>query len=206
MSARVIKVCGITNPGDAQAAVADGATALGFNFYPRSKRYIPAEQAAPIAALVPVLKVGVFVNERPEEVARVARIVGLDVVQLHGSETAADAPHGLRVWKALRAGEDGFPAGIRAWPQAEAFLLDGPAAGEYGGAGKTFDWTQAADLGVRVILAGGLDASNVAAAIAVARPWGVDACSRIESAPGRKDRTKMREFLKAARAASEWTC
>jgi phosphoribosylanthranilate isomerase len=84
---------------------------------------------------------------------------------------------------------------------AEALLLDGPAAEMYGGAGKTFDWRLAAASRMRIIVAGGLDASNVAQAVAVAHPWGVDACSRIESAPGKKDHKKMTEFLQAAKAA-----
>jgi phosphoribosylanthranilate isomerase len=85
--------------------------------------------------------------------------------------------------------------------ESPALLLDGPAAGLYGGSGKSFDWWLVRRSSRKIVLAGGLDASNVAAAIELVRPWGVDACSRIESAPGRKDRKKMSEFLQAARAA-----
>ncbi len=198
----MIKVCGITNAADAQDAVAAGATALGFNFYPQSKRYIRPEDAAPIAAQVTVCKVGVFVNEAPAEVARIAALVGLDVVQLHGEEHAADFPKGLRVWKALRVDAAFTPETLAPFAAAEAILLDGPAGAEYGGAGKPFAWSMAAGLPFRVILAGGLDGSNVAAAMEAARPWGVDACSRIESAPGRKDKCKTEEFVKAARRAA----
>lgn len=198
----MIKVCGITNAGDARDAAAAGATALGFNFYPKSKRYILPEEAAPIAAAVGVCKVGVFVNESPTEVARIAALVGLDVVQLHGEERASDFPVGLRVWKALRVDADLTAETLAPYAAAEAILLDGPAGTEYGGAGKTFAWSMASGLPFRVILAGGLDGSNVGAAWEAAHPWGVDACSRIESAPGKKDKTKMEEFVKAARRAA----
>ena len=198
----MIKVCGITNAADAAAAVAAGATAIGFNFYPKSKRYIRPEEAAGIAASLPICKVGVFVNESPAEVARIAALVGLDVVQLHGEEGPEDFPIGLRVWKALRV-DAGFTAStVAPYSGAEAILLDGPAGNEYGGAGKPFAWYMAADLPYRVILAGGLDGSNVADAIETAHPWGVDACSRIEAAPGRKDKFKTEEFVKAARRAA----
>lgn len=198
----MIKVCGITNAADAHDAQAAGATALGFNFYPKSKRYIRPEEAAAIAAGIGVCKVGVFVNESPAEVARIAALVGLDVVQLHGEEQARDFPSGLRVWKALRV-DPGFTAETLApYAAAEAILLDGPAGGEYGGAGKTFAWSRAAGLPCRVILAGGLDGTNVGAAMEAAHPWGVDACSRIESVPGRKDKLRMEEFVKAARRAA----
>jgi phosphoribosylanthranilate isomerase len=198
----VIKVCGITNAADALEAAAAGATALGFNFYPKSKRYIQPDEAARIAAGLPLCKVGVFVNESPAEVARIASLVGLDVVQLHGEERPEEFPSGLRVWKALRVGPDFTPADLDAYQSAEAILLDGPAGAEYGGTGKVFPWSVAAGLSCRVILAGGLDGSNVGAAVAAAQPWGVDACSRIESAPGKKDRIRMEEFVKAARRAA----
>jgi phosphoribosylanthranilate isomerase len=189
-----IKICGITNPEDALAAAAAGATALGFNFYPRSPRYIAPERAAGIATPAGVRRVGVFVNEPAARVEEIARIARLDVAQLHGDERPADYPAALPVWKAVRVAED-FDLSLYAECPAEALLLDGPASGLYGGAGIAFDWS----VGGR--LAGGLDASNVARAVAMAHPWGVDACSRIEAAPGRKDHKKMTEFLQAAREA-----
>jgi len=195
----ILKVCGITNQEDASAAIAGGATAIGFNFYPGSPRYIAPERAAEIVS-AGVRRVGVFVNESPAQVEAVARLAALDVAQLHGEESAADFPAALAVWKAARVGA-GFDLARYENSPAEALLLDGPAAEMFGGAGKTFDWRLAAASRMRIIVAGGLDASNVAQAVAMAHPWGVDACSKIESAPGKKDHKKMTEFLQAAKAA-----
>jgi phosphoribosylanthranilate isomerase len=196
----IVKICGITNQPDADAAIAAGATAIGFNFYPRSPRYIAPEAAAAIASAPGVVRVGVFVNEPPARMEEVARIASLAVAQLHGDETPADYPVAVSVWKAARVGE-GFRFQDYEQLPANALLLDGPAADLYGGAGKIFDWSLAAHTAKRIILAGGLDASNVALAVSLAHPWGVDACSRIESAPGKKDHIKMTEFLQAARKA-----
>jgi phosphoribosylanthranilate isomerase len=195
----ILKVCGITLQEDASAAVSAGATAIGFNFYPKSPRYVSPEAAARIAT-PGARRVGVFVNESAERVREITRIASLDVAQLHGDETPAQYPAGLPVWKALRVTADFDLAGYDG-NSAEALLLDGPAAELYGGAGRTFDWNLAAAMAHRIIVAGGLDASNVARAIALARPWGVDSCSRIESAPGKKDIEKMIHFLQAAKAA-----
>jgi len=200
----MVKICGITNREDALAAIDGGAAALGFNFYPASPRYIAPDEAAAVAATLParVWKVGVFVDESPETVLRIAGQVGLDIAQLHGSESPQQYPRGMRVWKAIRmVGQDfSLPT---AGP-AEAVLVDGPASG------RIFDWTRLRRPGrppqaeglPHVILAGGLDAGNVREAIEQVHPWGVDACSQLESSPGRKDRFKMAAFLKAALAAS----
>lgn len=196
----IVKVCGITNQEDADAAVAGGANAIGFNFYSRSPRYIAPEAAAAIALAPGVVRVGVFVNEERARVEEVARVAALGVAQLHGDETPADYPAALAVWKAARVGE-GFHFEEYEQLPAEALLLDGPAAELYGGAGRRFDWALAGRIGRRIILAGGLDGSNVARAVELGHPWGVDACSRIESAPGKKDHVKMGEYLKAARKA-----
>lgn len=201
----IIKVCGITNQEDASAAIAGGATAIGFNFYRRSPRYIAPETAAAIASAPGILRVGIFVNEKRACVEEVVRIAALGAVQLHGDESPTDYPAAVSVWKAARVNESFRLSDYQQLP-AEALLLDGPAAELYGGAGKTFDWSilntpLAARLASRIILSGGLDASNVARAVALAHPWGVDACSRIESEPGKKDYIKMNEFLQAARAA-----
>lgn len=197
----MVKICGVTNLEDALAASEGGARALGFNFYPRSPRYIDWESAARWISSVPagVWKVGVFVNEPPDKVSALARCLGLDVVQLHGDETPADYPQGLRVWKAARVGGAFRISDIDQDP-AEAVLLDSPANGGYGGSGKTFDWSVAAGSTKKIIIAGGLDAGNVRQAIEQAKPWGVDACSGIECVPGRKDHGKMARFLKAALA------
>lgn len=195
----MVKICGITNRDDAMAAVDGGADALGFNFFERSPRYIAPDQAAGIAAAVPpgVLKVGVFVRE--PRAAEIARVAGMEIVQLHGG---GEAPAGMRYWRAYHV-DDAFDASALD-PEAEACLLDAPFDGRYGGTGQMFDWRRAGAGGSRkIIVAGGLAAENVKAAIEQARPWGVDACSRLERAPGIKDRAKMAAFLKAATEETE---
>jgi len=196
----IVKICGITNQVDATAASEAGATAIGFNFYSRSRRYISPERAAEISSPAGVRRVGVFVDEAPARIEQIARVARLDVAQLHGAETAAGYPTALAVWKTARVGP-GFDVGSLRDCPAEALLLDGPAGDLLGGAGVTFDWKLAAGAPRPVIVAGGLDAFNVALAVAQARPWGVDACSRLESAPGKKDHAKMNDFLRAARKA-----
>ena len=196
----VLKICGITNAEDAAAAIQGGATAIGFNFWPRSPRYVSPEKAAQIASNAGIRRVGVFVNESPARIEEIARLVRLDIAQLHGDELPAAYPARMTVWKATRV-TAGFDFSAYDDSPAEALVLDGPAGELYGGSGQTFDWGLAAAVHKRIILAGGLDASNVAQAVAAAHPWGVDACSRIESAPGKKDHRKMNEFLHAAKAA-----
>jgi len=195
----MVKICGITNRGDALAAVDGGASALGFNFYPQSPRYIAPEAARDILAALPadVVKVGVFVNEPATAVASLAGELGLDVVQLHGE--SAEIPAGLRVWRAVAVAPGFDVASLDTLP-AEAFLLDAPAGSLHGGTGRSFDWSLARGARRQVIIAGGLDETNVRRAIEDARPWGVDACSRLESAPGQKDHHRMAQFLKAARS------
>ncbi len=192
----MVKICGITNRGDALAAAEGGASALGFNFYPPSPRYLAPEPARAILAALPpgVLKVGVFADEPAANVAALSAQLGLDIVQLHGE--SPEIPAGLRVWRALPVAP-GFDVASLDALTAEAFLLDAPSGSLYGGTGRTFDWTLARGARRPVILAGGLDETNVRRAIEEARPWGVDACSRLESAPGRKDRGRMAQFLKA---------
>lgn len=196
----ILKICGITNQEDAAAAIVGGATAIGFNFYSRSPRYLAPERAAEIASPAGVRRVGVFVNEPRERVEEIARIARLDVVQLHGEEQVAAYPRAISVWKAARV-DSTFDFSSYADCPAEALLLDGPAGALYGGSGLTFDWRRLGEVRKRIILAGGLDASNVAEAIALAHPWGVDACSRLEREPGKKDHDKMNAFLAAAQAA-----
>ncbi|HTP86108.1 MAG TPA: phosphoribosylanthranilate isomerase [Bryobacteraceae bacterium] len=193
----MVKICGITSREDAQAAVGAGASALGFNFFAKSPRFLTPEAAADIAAVVPasVLKVGVFVNEAQSKVADIARTAGLDLVQLHGG----DAPDGLRLWRACRVNAEGVQ-GLENAAGAEAVLLDTAVPGMHGGTGQSFAWHLARIEGWKVVVAGGLDGDNVRDAIRAARPWGVDACSRLESAPGRKDHRKMTEFIHAALA------
>jgi len=189
----MVKICGITCVEDAQAAVEAGASAIGFIFYPASKRFVNPDVAAQIVSRLPagILKVGVFVNEPGESIAAVAARVGLDVVQLRGCAS----PEGMHFWRMVGHSEEP-PA-----PEGEdALLIDTAIAGMYGGTGQTFPWARARMEGRRVIVAGGLDASNVREAIRAAHPWGVDACSRIESIPGKKDHRKMTDFIRAALA------
>lgn len=207
----LIKICGITNPEDARAAVEAGADALGFNFYGGSKRCVTAREARLMIEELPsrVLYVGVFVNEEePERVARMALEAGVGAVQLHGEETPDYCVRlgGLRVIKALRVGADFDPACARDFV-TEAILLDAFAVGERGGTGLTFDWDVARrmrEFAPKLFLAGGLRPENVSAAIAAVEPFAVDVCSGVESTPGRKDLEKMRAFVEAVRAPREF--
>jgi phosphoribosylanthranilate isomerase len=193
-----VKVCGITNQKDGEAAIGLGAHALGFNFYRKSPRYADPATLGWLADLPSnIWKVGVFVNEDLATIRRIVTQLKLDIVQLHGDEQPADCPRDLRVWKAIRVDYAFDPSRLRKYP-VEAILLDGPAGRAYGGTGLTFDWTVAAGLPVKVVVSGGLHAGNVRTAIECIRPWGVDVCSRIESSPGKKDHASMAEFLKAA--------
>jgi phosphoribosylanthranilate isomerase len=188
----MVKICGITNREDALAAVEAGASAIGFNFYRESPRYISHTGAAMIGEKFPanVWKVGVFVNETPETIAKIVLDAGLDVAQLHGTSDA----RGVRVWRAIPSDVE-----LKAMPKdVEALLIDTPTDGISGGTGKTWDWSKVPHLDLKIIIAGGLDASNVRTAIEQAKPWGVDACSRIEKSPGIKDHDKMRKFIHSA--------
>ena len=206
----LVKICGITNRADAAAACEAGADALGFNFYPRSPRYIEPEAAHEIIARVPpsVLTVGVFVNAgAPEELARLAARAGVAAVQLHGDETPeyCTALTGWQVIKALRVGPDFTPEQATRYP-AHAILLDAYSAHAHGGTGRVFDWVHARctrELVPRLFLAGGLTAENVAAAVAAVEPYALDVCSGVESAPGRKDLAKLHAFMETARGAAE---
>lgn len=189
----IVKICGITNESDAQVAIEAGASALGINFYPKSPRFVTLEQARRITRLAGRhLRVGIFVNAEADELLRVADEAQLDVVQVHGAFQRTR----LRTWRGMRAGE-AAPADDEG---VEAFLLDTPGV-NFGGSGRTFDWSLAASFPRRKIVAGGLDEWNVAAAVEASAPWGVDACSRLELSPGIKDANRVRAFVKAAFAA-----
>ncbi len=194
----VIKICGITNVEDALVAAEAGAQAVGFVFYPGSPRYVRPETAATIARALPghIWKVGVFVNESREEIEAVVRAVSLDVVQVHGE---CGWPKGVRIWRAVAVGP-GFDPEALDPTGVEAFLLDAPSSGAWGGTGTPCDWTAAARVRHRVVLAGGLGPDNVQEAIRVVQPWGVDASSRLELSPGKKDPDKVRAFVRAALA------
>jgi phosphoribosylanthranilate isomerase len=202
-----IKVCGITNLEDALQAVEAGADALGFNFYRDSPRYITPSLAHSIIASLPgsVLSVGVFVNERPETVLSIASEAGLSGLQFHGDETPeyCRALGGRFLIKALRVGEGFTPESAAEYP-VDAILLDAFDASARGGTGRTFDWSLARrtrELVPKLFLAGGLSPANIEEAIAAVAPYGVDACSALESAPGCKDTALVRDFIARARRA-----
>ena len=196
-----VKVCGVTRLEDALAAVALGADALGFNFWPRSTRYCPPRAARAIVARLPPLisVVGVFVNQRRSQIDRIVEEAGLSAVQLHGDEPPEQC-RGYRVpvIKALRADAESIQRLAR--DRAAAVLLDTPSRG-YGGSGRAFDWAllKGMELELPVILAGGLTPGNVARAVAAVKPYAVDVASGVESAPGIKDRRKMARFISAAK-------
>jgi phosphoribosylanthranilate isomerase len=199
-----VKICGITRLEDALEAVRFGADALGFNFWPRSKRHCATEVAAEIISRLPpfVATVGVFVNQSRAEINRVVARTGIGAVQLHGDETPELARALKRpVIRAVRIEGPASLSELERW-SASAFLLDTASAG-YGGSGTTFDWRLAKGAGKRfpILLAGGLTPANVADAVKQVRPYGVDVASGVESAPGLKDSRKMRRFITAAKEA-----
>jgi phosphoribosylanthranilate isomerase len=199
-----VKICGITRLEDAFAAIRAGADALGFNFWPGSKRHVDPEVAAEIVSELPpfLAKVGVFVNQTRAEVVRLAARTGMTAVQLHGDESpqfCSGFP--LPVVKALRVTSASALAAMDQYT-VSGFLLDSPGRG-FGGSGRTFDWDllreSASDC--PVILAGGLTPDNVARAIERVAPYGVDVASGVETKPGVKDALLMARFVAAARAA-----
>ncbi|WP_305042449.1 phosphoribosylanthranilate isomerase [Geoalkalibacter sp.] len=200
-----VKICGLTRLDEALHAVACGADALGFVFYPGSLRCVSPEQAAAIIDALPpfVSTVGLFVNEAPRRIAEIAQQCRLDLVQLHGDESPADClVPGRRVIKALRVRDRASLAQAAEYPVA-ALLLDAWVAGHYGGTGATFNWDLAADQARRapVVLAGGLTPDNVADAVRRVLPFAVDVSSGVESAPGRKDPGRVAAFIRNAKAA-----
>lgn len=197
-----VKICGITNVGDARHAKRAGADAIGFNFYPQSPRYILPDRAALISDAIGkrLSKIGVFVNCLPAEICEIVDKVGLDAVQLHGDEAGEMVdqlrevlPANLQIIKATRSSDSETAA--------DAVLVDAPTS-EFGGSGEMSDWDAAARLveeGKIVYLAGGLDADNVRDAIRRVRPFAVDACSKLEKTPGLKNRRKVAAFIRAAK-------
>jgi phosphoribosylanthranilate isomerase len=198
-----VKICGITTEEDALLAVALGADAVGFVFA-ASPRQVGVTVARDIARRLPpeVLTVGVFRDELPDRVVEITQAAGLRAAQLHGHE----APETTRwVRERVRYVIQGFVAGSPALEHArdhgaDAVLIDSATPGS----GRVFDWSMAHDapLGLRIILAGGLDPTNVAQAVEQVRPWGVDVSSGVEASPGRKDARKLQAFLTEARRAA----
>lgn len=204
-----VKICGMTDVADAVAAADAGVDAIGVIFAP-SRRRVEVDVARQIADAVRgrVLTVGVFRDHLPHEVLAMVDEAGLDVAQLHGSETVATtrAVHAAvpLVFRAMAAGDPQL-AEIDAH-RADVVLIDAPTPGG-GGGGVPFDWTLVGDLTTRhrVLLAGGLRPDNVADAIHAVQPWGVDLASGVESSPGHKDHDAMRVFVANARAAVDYS-
>jgi len=202
----VLKICGITRVEDAQHAVAHGATAIGFVFWGRSPRCVSPDRVAAIVSALPrsVTTVGVFVNETIAEVQAIVEQTAISAVQLHGDETAAAAA-ALSVPVVRSMTLEDCEALSAEWPDDTTFLLDAADPVQRGGTGKTVDWGMAARVAARrrVILAGGLTAVNVAEAVSLVRPWGVDVSSGVEASPGVKNPDAVAAFLTNARAAFE---
>lgn len=203
-----VKICGITRPEDGLAAARAGAHAIGLVFHPASPRYVSVAQAqAVVAALPPLVSVvGLFVDAGRERIADVLSRVPLDLVQFHGAEPADECQsYGRRYLKALhvREGVD-LAAQAAAYHDAAGLLLDAFVPGVPGGSGRSFDWAAVpAGLPRPLLLAGGLDAGNVAQAIRRVRPWAVDVSSGVESAPGIKDAGRMGAFMQAVRQVDD---
>ena len=203
-----IKCCGMTRVEDALLAARLGVDAIGLVFTARSRRRVALKQAQAIRRALPpfVDAVALFMDDEAGLVAEVIEAVQPDLLQFHGAE-ADDwcVRFGRPYLKAIAMGEGAaaLPR-LRDYPHAAALLLDGHGAGEAGGSGKAFDWSLLPrDFGQPLILAGGLHAGNVAAAIRTARPWAVDVASGVESAPGIKDAGKLRDLIAAVRATDE---
>src|SRR6185295_7176470 len=204
----LVKVCGITNLDDALAAVDAGADALGFNFYRPSPRYLAPQIAQSIIDQLPekfpnVLTVGVFVNGSLEAVREIADVAGVSALQLHGNESPeyCEALKGRYLIKAFSTSQDFVPEKVMDY-EVQAIMLDAANEDAFGGTGKLSNWSVAREtraLVRRLFLAGGLSAENVADAINQVNPYAVDACSRLESAPGRKDQSRVRAFVAAVR-------
>jgi len=206
-----VKICGITNPEDAQAAVRAGAHALGFVFHAPSPRYVTPEKAAAIIAALPpfVAAVGVFVNRPREEVESIAVRSGVHAIQLHGNELPEDCiGFGRPIIKSFRVSrEKPFP--VLARYRVSGVLLDSGFGGAWGGTGVPLDWnylvehlnTLAQTVRSRLVLAGGLDPENVGQAIHLVQPSAVDVSSGVEDEPGKKNEHLIKEFIHAVRTA-----
>ena len=202
-----IKICGIKNVNDALAAMDAGADLIGFNFYPKSPRYVEVGMCRNIMSVMRtygrVQCVGVFVNAPIGEIHATMETLGLSLAQLHGDETPEimNALHG-KAFKAFR----GIPEQVDGFARQDApsLLVDASVKGAYGGTGVTADWNRAAELAKKypLLLAGGLSPENVAQAVRQVKPWGVDVASGVESAPGKKEPSRMKAFVRAVQSES----
>jgi phosphoribosylanthranilate isomerase len=193
----MVKICGITRQQDAEAAVAHGASAIGFIFWVGSPRFIDPYRARKIAKALPpfVSTVGVFVNQPKEYINGVASVVPLAVVQLHGDEPPVFASELSRpVMKAITR-----PESAKEWPAQVMLLFDAHDPVKRGGTGRVVDWTTAATVARerRIVLAGGLTPDNVADAVAAVQPFGIDVSSGVELSPGIKDERRMAALFAA---------
>ena len=202
-----VKICGITNLADAQAAVEAGADALGFVFCEKSPRRLAIPAAAGISKQLPafVLRVGVFVNAPGEAVDRAISECGLNLLQFHGDEPQEYcAQFGLMSMKAFRMRDAGTLKEMAKY-QTNAWLLDAYSPEAAGGTGEKFNWelaVEAQKFGKPIFLAGGLTPENVAEAVRQVRPFGVDVSSGVEISPGKKDHAKLRAFINAVKTAT----
>jgi len=199
-----IKICGITRPTDALAAAAAGVDAIGLVFYAPSPRSIDPAQAADIVACLPpfVTTVGLFVDAPTTEIRQIIHTVGIDLVQLHGQESAAACAAVGHPWiRAIRMQPGlNLARSARKFAAARALLLDAYRPGVPGGTGTAFDWSRIpAELADKIILAGGLAPDNVAQAVRQVRPYAVDVSGGVESAPGIKDPAKIIDFVAQVR-------
>ncbi len=202
-----VKICGITSPADALAAVELGADYLGLNFYRGSPRYVEPGRALAIAEAVrggsrKVCLVGVFVDAPRAEVESIDASLGLDLLQFHGDEEPGFvAPFAGRAIKAFRTGGIPGPGELAAWDAAWGLLIDAPHGTLYGGTGAAWDYGRmaAGQAGRRWFLAGGLGPDNARRAIESARPYAIDVCSRVESRPGSKDLELLRRLFQEVR-------
>lgn len=198
-----VKICGITRLQDALAACEAGADALGFNFAGISARYVEPAVAAGIVKALPVFvsRVGVFVDEPVNSVKAIIGQVELDLLQFHGDEDEAYcAGFGKPYIKAIRAdSRESIEQAVSGYSSAAAILLDAVHAGQFGGSGETFDWSEVPQLAKPVLLAGGLSVNNVSEAIRLVKPWAVDLASKVEldGQKGIKDPEKIKAFIEA---------
>lgn len=202
MNTTRVKICGLTRPGDVDAAVAAGADALGFVFTPRSKRFLEAGAARELVRRVPafVTCVGLFMNQDVADVERVLQVVPLGLLQFHGGEGRAFCTRfGLPYVKALAVSSATEASRATEYPDAAALLLDSHEPGAPGGTGKTLDWDSLPSFERPVVLAGGLTPGNVGRAVASLRPWAVDVSSGVEDSPGVKNAEKMIRFINEAK-------
>lgn len=202
-----VKICGITNPEDAQVAVSAGADALGFIFYAKSPRFVEPKVAKHIISELPpfIFPIGVFVNETHQGVRTIMEECGLAFAQLHGDETPAYCESLERpVLRGIRLKDRGSflaMAEYRGRAGVRGFVVDAFSASAYGGTGETTDWELAAEAAeaAPILLAGGLVPENVQEAIQKVKPYGVDVSSGVEVSPGKKDPAKVLAFIHEAK-------